>query len=382
MVLPLATLLALAGLVLGPLVARIAAARAVIQPVPQHPDVEARLIAAVLDKPERYRRIAILQDSDFADPALSKVWALIVSACGRIDPDRPDDATQLSLGTAGDLQAEVGAGARGDPLALGGLERVERVRREGFSSLKGSRRDRDDGIVKLGEVVLSDATDRTMFDTREHQPGLEPTGDPDMPLRRRERPVSNARVWVCRLALAAGGALAASAPGTGLSYAAGVLALLVLAYVSVQVASVDFDTFCVDMRVFVPGALAAWVLVGVAAVAAGTAGHLVLAAMVVVFFVAMFETANLGYRLIRGQHGLGRGDLYLLVATVGVPVGLSGFWQVGILGVISGLVCGIGGYAVGAIRGRGGREVPIALGPYLAAGWALAWGWALVSGVL
>jgi prepilin signal peptidase PulO-like enzyme (type II secretory pathway) len=136
---------------------------------------------------------------------------------------------------------------------------------------------------------------------------------------------------------------------------------------------VDLDTMYIDTRSFLAGAVASWALavlaVGVDARMGDALAGIIGAGGIVVFI----EVVNQFYKRVRGQHGMGMGDYMLIVATIGVPVAVTGVWQLtqGIL--IVSLLAGILGWIALRLTQKGfNRNTPYAFGPYLATGWMVA----------
>lgn len=373
--LALAVAFGVVGLCLGGRLAGYASRRSAAMPLALEDEAEAEVLALVLARPECLAKVAILTSGEFAVPAHAALWSTIATAV-EIDPE---------LGEAGGalrdrVRALLCAAGEAGPVAVLDGVADHPVLAALVGEAGGEECDIDEAgleraLLGAGAKVLSAGDDRNRL-SGSAPVAAGPEAGPTL-VRVVAAASSARRRWsgvVLGAGLAAASLLAATvAPvGSGAFFAA-LAALEVLVVVCLVVSLVDLDTFYIDVAVFWPATAAAWALAAVAAVYGGEPRRVLAGVAVVVGIAAVFEGANLVYRLLRGGDGMGFGDTMIVVATAGVPAALSGSWQLGLYGVWAGMVVGIVGWVVGAARGRLHRDTPFAFGPYLACGWILAW---------
>jgi len=368
----LGAILAVALAALTPVILRVARRRTLAQPLLHHRDAERAVVAAVLADPRLYVYVHQLEPGHFTDSALGALWAAIAEHNREVSvPEVPGDTEKA--------YAVLEAAADAVPGDL-----VAQLRRTDFDDAAAACRDEilaaaDDGalpretLVAQASLVYNAGLDRTEFSGSAR---IEHTGDPDTPLVRVPSEPTVLRRAVTALLLAAGG-YAAGAVGTTLAdgaAASGLIAgsLVVLTVGSVVWTIVDLETMYVDTGTFWPLTGLAWVLALAAGFADGSLGDAVTGLVVVGVVVGFIEIVNQVFRRVRGKHGMGMGDYLLILATIGVPVAVSGSWMLGQVILIASLLAGIVGWVVTRLTRPGfTRESPYAFGPYLACGWML-----------
>lgn len=381
--LPVAAILAAAGVVLALILVPYAARRTVAQPLVIAVEDEVRLLLGVLSDLRRLPYLTSLAASDFAAGANSRLWAALLAVA---EPelsqmsDDPDDQECARIGAAlvdrgPDFHVDLHSHIAASPNAAVDLERLSYL-----SELSATRTFVDSDVVDAGQAVLLTGTDRARLGGA----GLVlPSSTPDSvdpafpPIRRVLAPVTRLRRVLVAAATAASGALlygfAVGSDLHGTALWLGVAALGVLLGGSVVIALVDLDTFYVDIRSFLVTTLAAWTLT---AAAVGVAGHwdrLVAGVVVVAATAVIFEVANRIFRKLRGMDGQGLGDTLIIIATAGIPPALTGDLTLGFYSVMCGMATCVLGWVVGRARGKLDASSPVAFGPYLAAGWILGW---------
>lgn len=393
-----ALVLAVLGLVLGRKVAEFAAHRSVDQPVSVNLRAESDVLGVVLDDLGRYPQISVLEASDFALPAHQRIWEQLQHILGE-DARTEDEAAVPAI--ARRLRREQGAflalveaalspedravltSLRARPLEAFDPTLMDQARdvtadadttEEELAVRPGRPELARFAVEESGGYVLDAHEGRTRY---QGSSALVVSDDPEKPLVRPLRTPSRTRVLATTLILAAGSALAPWLAQSRLdalpAIILGTLAIVVLVYMCVVASLVDIDTLYLDLPAMIFGGGAATLLAWAAAAADGNPRWILNSIIMVVGTAVAFELINFIYTKVRKRTGLGRGDTYLSVATVGVPVALTGSFLIGYYGIMAGMFVGMGIFIVGASMKKLTRDTPFAFGPGLAAGWILGW---------
>lgn len=361
-------LLALTLALSTPLVVALARRRVSAQPLDHHLQEERDVIAAVLAEPGHYVYVHQLRAEHFVDEALGAAWSCIAeyNRDVAIPPVEAGDVAYETLSAVGALVPT-------------GLD--AHLHAEGHHWLPTPVRLPREELVARASLVYNAGLDRIEYSGSAR---IERTGDRDNPLRRVPSRTSALRWTIAAAMLALGGLLsahqAATADTTGAS--AGIAAAISLLTVgSVIWTLVDLETMYIDTPTFWIFGGAAWVAALLAAVLEDTVRQALTGLAVVAGVVGGIEAVNQIYRRIRGRHGMGMGDYLLVLATIGVPVAVTGSLMLGQIILIVSLLAGIVGWLFNRVTRPGfTRETPYAFGPYLASGWLLGmllWGVAL-----
>lgn len=373
----LAALLALCT----PLVLALARRRVVSQPLEAHLAEERRVVAHVLASPGTYVYVHQLRAEHFVDTHLGTIWALIAETnSGVVVPETPSDEDAAYA-----ILAELESSVPADLAAKVGERLTQNADTATAATLRSLLDDAPAGAALPRKELVSEASKiyNAGVDRAEYAGSarIERTGDQRRPLRRVASRTSPLRAVISAGILAVGGYLAervASHEATGAARVAIAAALVLLAVGSVIWTLVDLETMYVDTKSFYALAGASWSAVLLAAVLADTLARAVTGLLVVGGIVVFIETVNQVYRRIRGRDGMGMGDYLLVLATIGVPVGITGDLLLGQVILIASLLAGIAGWAFTRLTRPGfSRETPYAFGPYLASGWLLGllvWG--------
>jgi hypothetical protein len=366
--------------VLTPWLVKLSRARALAQPTPAHPDAEERVVAHVLRCPAHYVYIHQLRAEHFTDTRLGALWSVIASANADVTiPDVDGDSKRAlrlleacEASVATDLVERLERAALDEPTRKRFAALVERHVHTGVGASGTTSRD---AMVEQASLVYNAGVDRLDYVGNSR---VELTGDPQQPLRRTLAPSGMLRRVIVAVMLAVGGALSLAVGSGRNADTAGwfvTAALLVLTIGSVIWALVDQDTMYIDLPTFYTLTGAAWLLVIVAGIVGdGLTGALrgLLTSLGVVVFI---EVVNQIFRRVRGQHGMGGGDYLLIVATIGVPVAVTGDLLLGQWILILSLLAGVIGWGITRLTKPGFTKAsPYAFGPYLASGWLLALG--------
>mgnify|MGYP006274823831 CR=1 FL=1 len=331
-----------------PLTLRFARGRSLSQPLPSHPDEERRIIATIAENPGWYVYIHQLTEEHFVDLDLGQAWQRLKGAnAGLAIPETPSDETE----------------------AYRILEKLEHLviavtmpdHGHAVEALPSREK-----LLEAATKVYSAGMDRTEFAGSSR---VERTGDLRRPLVRHLAPVNAARRFVTAATSLIGvvAAILAGVKGDNILTA---LALTVLTFGSVVWLLVDLDTMYIDMASFWAVGGAAWALTLAAAGIDRRLGDALIGLCVSGAVVAFIELVNQFYKRIRHQHGMGTGDYLLILATIGVPVAVTGSWMLGQWILVLSLALGVAGWAVKRVTVAGfGRDTPYAFGPYLATGW-------------
>lgn len=222
----------------------------------------------------------------------------------------------------------------------------------------------DDEAVRFvceGMRVLGDHEDRVSF------PGALPVvQDPDGHLRFVRKPMSASRAML-------GAALCAVATATlawlpfGLWGAMATAALITYSFTA---SITDHDTLLIDMWTFSLGTSLSWGLIFTGAFTGEMPWFNVIAGGIgVAVWVVLFAVLNVYSVWRRGMLGIGFGDSMMVMATVGVPVALTGRLEVAIWSVLLSMVFALAHRGTAVALKLASRSRPFALVPYLAAGW-------------
>jgi prepilin signal peptidase PulO-like enzyme (type II secretory pathway) len=339
--------LSVAGAAMSPFLVRYASRRAAAQPVSYDATAERQVLAGAYTDPTLVAELAEagVHAGCFADTGRSQAWQALV------------DAVEVH-----------GAGTDAAAAAAATLDTGIVTPTESGST------------VDLAAMGRSTSRLLDAADDRERYPGRLPLERcADGPPRRVPQRPAAARYAVAAATMAAFGALAGMWAGGPLT--AAVLVLLgAYAYCS---ATIDHDTLLVDSRTVVVGTLAGWGLLAVAAAAGEISwSKMVLAAVVTVGWVVIFEIINAAYKLLRHIDGIGFGDALLLPVCIGVPTAVSGSVWVGGYAVIAAFaLAGVVTLPLVMLKRRS-RTDPFALGPFLAVGWVASWATAAAMGLL
>lgn len=374
---PVGLLLALFLALCTPLVLAVARRRVVAQPLEAHLDEERRVVAHVLAAPGTYVYVHQLRPEHFVDTALGEIWSIIVAESGGVEiPETPPDARRayaileaLEHAVPADLAERVTARLGDDDHATT-LAVLRSLHSDRDADHRGTTTRED--LVAIAGKVYNAGVDR---DEYAGSARIERTGDPDRPLRRIASRTSPLRTAIAVILLALGGYVAeriAEGEATGGAQVAIAVAVCLLTVGSVIWTLVDLETMYVDMASFAVLAGTSWAAVLVAALLQGTLGRAVTGLLVVGGIVGFIEVVNQFYRRVRGRDGMGMGDYLLVLATIGVPVGVTGSLFLGQVVLIVSLLAGIVGWVFTRMTRPGfTRETPYAFGPYLACGWIL-----------
>lgn len=359
------------GLVLGVLAAKFIARRSAAQPIGMDPEKEASLLGVVLRQQGLYPAVAELEPEMFVLEPHQRIWAAVKA--------------EVLKAAGADLQArdekELAALAEQVPADL--AERVISTLEAADARLATDLAAREESkttslkrALKLGAVVLDGHVDRTKL------AGIAPIvpgGPGEPPLVRRYVQPGWKRTLATMLGLAIGfGAapcliLERTEIESGLAQWLAIAALVVLTFVSVVVAFVDWDTFYIEVPTFWTGTLVAWGLTVAAQFLDGAPGRLLVGLGVVLGLAVFFEVTTAVHSKLRGTMKQGFGDTQILAATAGIPAALAGSVTLGIWAMLAGSMLAILGWVVLAAQKKVTKDSPFAFGPYLALGWILAW---------
>jgi prepilin signal peptidase PulO-like enzyme (type II secretory pathway) len=368
----LAALLALCT----PLVLALARRRVVAQPLDVHLAEERRVVTNVLSRPGRYVYVHQLRAEHFVDTNLGTIWSLIAEVnAGVVVPTTPADER-----AAYELLATIESSVPTDLAA----QVDERLAQSGNTTTSAALRalldDAPDDAVPLSrKELVTDASKiyNAGVDRSEYAGSarIERTGDPLRPLRRIASHTSPLRTAISVAILAAGGYFAerlADQEAEGAAKVAIAAAISLLTIGSVIWTLVDLETMYVDTASFYILAGASWTGVLLAALLQGTLGRALIGLLGVGGIVGFIEVVNQVYRRVRGRDGMGMGDYLLALATIGVPVGITGNLLLGQVILITSLLAGIIGWGFTRLTRPGfTRETPYAFGPYLSCGWLI-----------
>ncbi len=348
MTLILALIAGAAAAAAAPLTLKFARGRSLTQPLPSHPGEERRIVATIAQHPGWYVYIHQLTEEHFVDLELGHAWQVVKDAnTDLVIPETPADEQQAYriLEKLEHLVTAVAVPEVGHDV-------------EAFTSREQ--------LLDAATKVYSAGMDRTEFAGSSR---VERTGDLRRPLVRHLAPVTAVRRAVTA-ATSLIGVVAAVLAGVKGDNVLTAVALAVLTFGSVVWLLVDLDTMYIDTTSFWAVGGAAWALTLAAAGRDGRLGDALIGLLVSGAVVAFIEVVNQFYKRVRHQHGMGTGDYLLILATIGVPVAVTGSWMLGQWILVLSLALGVAGWVVKRVTVAGfGRDTPYAFGPYLATGW-------------
>jgi len=155
---------------------------------------------------------------------------------------------------------------------------------------------------------------------------------------------------------------------------------------SLEWAYVDWDTMYLDMPAFYLGSLISWLVMILGLTLNHHVSQLKSGIFMTILMIILFEGVNLFYKKFRGRDGMGLGDTFIIVATIGLPTALVGKWQMGyriaMLSFVTGIIGWLLGKALKEKSKKSDKDQPFAFGPYLALGWVVALvSWKLTGGL-
>jgi prepilin signal peptidase PulO-like enzyme (type II secretory pathway) len=153
----------------------------------------------------------------------------------------------------------------------------------------------------------------------------------------------------------------------------GLLALVALVLGGVVIASVDHDTLFLDVPVLLVSGGVAWGAAVLCAQARDDRAALYGGILVALAWGGCFVLMNAMYKLIRGQTGLGFGDVLITLAAGGVPAVVSGEPMVGFGGILAAMILALLWQMPKLLQKKIGKRDAFALGPFLACGWIASW---------
>ena len=338
----------------GPLVAALARTRSLAQPLGAHLEEERRIVRTLRARPSWYVYIHQLETEHFLDEASAGTWSATKSANRHIEFPELPQSEKKAYRLLEELEPQVNAGTASGEEPAATTEDIYASREE---------------LVKAASKIYSAGMDRGDYSG---SGGITLTDDPEHPIRREIPPVGGKRKLLTVLLQTLGGLAAVTAVGSSANLF-GTLALAVLTVGSLIWLWVDVDTMYIDTKSFALFGGGAWALALLAGWQNDTFGDALTGLLVSAGIVLFIEIINRFYRRVRHQDGMGTGDYMLIVATIGVPVAVTGSWMLGQSILITSLVLGLLGWVIRRISEPGfTRESPYAFGPYLAAGWMVA----------
>ena len=153
----------------------------------------------------------------------------------------------------------------------------------------------------------------------------------------------------------------------------GLLALVSLVLGGVVIAAVDHDTLFLDVPALIVSGGIAWTAAVLCAQARDDKAALYGGILVAVAWGGCFMLMNAMYKLLRGQIGLGFGDVLITLAAGGVPAVVSGEPMVGFGGILAAMILALLWQTPKLLRKEIGKRDAFALGPFLAVGWIASW---------
>jgi prepilin signal peptidase PulO-like enzyme (type II secretory pathway) len=362
-----------AGLILGTPLVKLAAKRSTYQPIAVASEAERCLIATVMRDPYQYLRLTLLTPGMFAHRQHGEIWAAFDSL---LSDAKEGAKSAIESKDEKKLEALIVDMQLANMVSSSTVELVRERVMAHFTTdeLEKLAARNDEELLDAGMLVLDAYDDRTRLNGVSRIVET-PEGSVN-PLVRVHAHAGIGRAVIGSSLLAVMFTVGAFTANVATSSKYGMLlavaSFTVLAAGSLLWAFVDWDTFYLDTPSFWTLGIASWILAVAAAFADGDPKRVLAGLGIALGGALVLEAANLAFKLLRGQDGMGGGDTLILLATAGVPAALTGSWQLGYLCVMGSMVLGVLGWIVLRLSGRITRESPFAFGPYLALGWALS----------
>jgi prepilin signal peptidase PulO-like enzyme (type II secretory pathway) len=362
-----------AGLILGTPLVKLAAKRSTYQPIGVASEAERCLIATVMRDPYQYLRLTLLTPDMFAHRQHREIWATFDSL---LTDAKEGAKSAIDSKDEKKLEALIVEMRLVNTVTPATVELIRERTLLHFSTdeIEGVAARNEEELLDAGMLVLDAYDDRTRLNGASQI--VETPEGSLTPLERVHTHAGIGRAVIGSLLLAVMFIVGAFTANVATSSKYGMLlavsSFAVLSVGSLLWAFVDWDTFYLDTPSFWILGSISWVFAVAAAFADGDPKRVLAGLSIAVGGALVLEAANLAFKLLRGQDGMGGGDTLILLATAGVPAALTGSWQLGYLCVMGSMVLGVLGWVVLRLSGRITRESPFAFGPYLALGWALS----------
>ena len=360
------------GLIVGYLIIKPSLIRSSKQPVSFDSDNEDIFLSYLLSHPKFWAEASIIQSIDFSQEAARKLWSEVDGLIKKekIYPLSENSSDKLVKLVAEKIPSDI-------------MNRLEyaSIGNEYINKLKALSPTYEEAYA-AGQLIINDSLDRGEYN------GLsEIRHNGDTFYRVLGEPSVGRKIWspsVAAIALLFGYYLSAHSyrgPSMVLSF----LTIVALTVSTLEWALVDIDTMYLDMKYFIIGSVTTYLLTVATLFTDHRLKNIIPGLLVVGVFLILLEISNFIFRRIKGTNGMGFGDYYILVTSVGVPTMLSGSWFLGYRIIMLSLMIGIVGWGIGYTLGKTGRDKPFAFGPYLALGWVVAvitWNYSLYGSLL
>ena len=373
--------LAVAAFALGFLLTPVFARRSATRPVELELDAEKLVLAAVWARPSRLPYLLDLHESSFASRTYGCVWDAYLQA-GALDAASCEEEAYAEAAGAAlmareqEWKADVLALLTGEKrefhaLAVAGYEEYVTASLSPQEELEMD----SSVVVPAAELVLGASEDRTTLNGRAL---ILPSSDPystalDSPpmvrvvpqfgLFRKVALGLSFAAWVAALPflLSLGSLSGAAAVFASASW-------LIMGFFMTGVAIIDQDTMYLDRPLWFIGTVLSWVAALGAAVFSSNLMWFFLGLGIVLLLVFFFEAINWVYTKVRKRVGMGFGDTLIIIATIGIPVALTGIASLAWYTLMASLLAAIAGRLVSTLIGKSGQGAAFAFAPWLAAG--------------
>jgi prepilin signal peptidase PulO-like enzyme (type II secretory pathway) len=321
--------LAISGAFIGVLLSRVSAWRTSCQPIPFDSAVEKRVVEWAQEVPGRALQSGLTSEM-FSHPERSSVWgALLTHTAPSNDEEGVEEAVQ---------------GSALDDIEVVRTLAEERVLYPGAALWQQN----DDAVVSLLRTVQPPSVRRTLLHALACGAGVGVSAWLYGNVHQLGDAKTGGELW-------------------------GLLALVALVLGGVVIAAVDHDTLFLDVPALVVSGGVAWTAAVLCAQARDDKAALYGGILVAVAWGGCFMLMNAMYKLLRGQIGLGFGDVLITLAAGGVPAVVSGEPMVGFGGILAAMILALLWQTPKLLRKEIGKRDAFALGPFLAVGWIASW---------
>lgn len=361
---------ALFAIVLTPLLLRVAAWRTLRQPLICYPEHEKSILASVGANPSYAALILDLKPEHFVDSARALLWDEIKHYCLTLVTHTDDSTHELVLdnkNTLSKVEPELLLAALSAEAAL--------VLRDEWESVD------EDKFLERSKLVYASGVDRDYYGGKCI---IEKTNKPSIPLVRLVVGTSLMHAILTFTMLAAGAVASISTSHYMYSGRSALLlscGMLTLLMGSVIWSIVDLNTLYVDVPSLLLFGGLAWGFTIWGSLLADAAVNIYIGIGASLFVGVFIFLVSLAHMRIRGKPGMGGGDYMLMLATIGVPVAVTGIALMANWILLVSLCMGILGWVFKYTRSDNfNKNTPYAFGPYLACGWFVTLGlWRLLQ---
>lgn len=337
------------------------------QPLLCYPDSEILLLRTLVQRPSEAALVLDLESDHFVDADRGSLWLELKNYCLSY-VTHTDETTREQALLNKEVVAKNSTGSLLDRLTPDAMRTVASINNQ-IETLS------EQDVVASAQKIYSSGVDRTYYAGNSR---VIKTGRASVPLARETSKPTVLQTFLYFSILLTGTVVCLSVGFMGnnsmvaAAYSTGMLLLL---SGSIVWTIVDLDTLYIDMPTLVVFGAGAWACTVLGAAIAGTLSNVLRGLIATLIVGGFIFIVGLLHTKLRGKPGMGGGDYMLMLATVGVPVAVTGVWALANLIILVSLLLGIVGWLVKYVKvAEFTKNTPYAFGPYLACGWFVTLG--------